>query len=203
MILFNFENTPAPARRGPIPRSDLDFALTAQIIVAWAGEKGEEDPRLGWWPTDLVSEFGGRDLFQRLLPNTWQWATLVAVREAARRKDQALRAQAHDPDRIVSLYHFGFDVDERIDERFRDLRATVPQPSTALPDLSFIDEGWNRTRFREWTEGHKAAEFSGTSIGRQLVGEIPGTLQGRAQKLVAALSPLADQYPLPHFRRPR
>jgi hypothetical protein len=42
---------------------DLDLALTAQIIVTWAGEGGEE-PWLGWWPTDLVSEYGSNDFGQ-------------------------------------------------------------------------------------------------------------------------------------------
>jgi hypothetical protein len=69
-----------------IPMSEIDRALTAQFVVAWAGEGGEEK-RLGWWRSDLVSEFGGKDLFRRLLPKTWAWAVLQAVREAARRKD--------------------------------------------------------------------------------------------------------------------
>ena len=38
----------------PIPNSTLDQILTAQLIVAWAGESGEE-PRLKWWRTDLVT----------------------------------------------------------------------------------------------------------------------------------------------------
>ena len=56
---------------GPLPTSALDGALTAQLAVAWAGEKGEE-PRLGWWRSDLASELGGEDLFRRLLPHTWR-----------------------------------------------------------------------------------------------------------------------------------
>ena len=36
----------------------LDHILCAQFAVAWAGESGEEG-RLGWWKTDLTSEFGG------------------------------------------------------------------------------------------------------------------------------------------------
>lgn len=71
---------PAPNPR-VVPVAELDHALTAQIIIAWAGEKGE-DPRLGWWRCDLVSEFGGEDLFKRLLPNTWDWAVLQGAREA-------------------------------------------------------------------------------------------------------------------------
>ena len=61
-----------------ISESLLDELLTIQILVAWAGESGE-DPRLGWWRTDLISEYGGRDLLEQLLPDTWQWAILQAT----------------------------------------------------------------------------------------------------------------------------
>ena len=86
------ENTATRKTKGPIPLSDIDGLLTVQIAVAWAGEGGEE-PRLGWWKSDLASEFGGHDLFKRLLPHTWEWAVLQAVREAARRRDAELRRQ--------------------------------------------------------------------------------------------------------------
>ena len=68
--------------RDLIPNSTLDQFLTRQVAVAWAGESGESGERLGWWRSDLVSEFGGEDLFRRLLPTTWLWAVLQAVREA-------------------------------------------------------------------------------------------------------------------------
>ena len=74
----------------PPTAAELDALLTAQIAVAWAGEGGDE-PRLGWWRTDLVDEYGGEDLFARLLPHTARWAVLQAVREAARRTDARLR----------------------------------------------------------------------------------------------------------------
>ena len=79
---------PADAARNlpPAPQTaEVDLLLTAQIAVAWAGEgQVGEEPRLGWWRSDLTSEFGGRDLFERLLPRTHRWAVLQAVREAAR-----------------------------------------------------------------------------------------------------------------------
>src|SRR3954447_16703041 len=106
--------------KAPITRADLDFVLTAQIALAWAGEAGEE-PRLGWWRSDLTSEFGGEDLFRRLLPNTWRWATLQGAREAARRRDADIRSRDHDPDRILSLYRLGLEADERLDERLHEL----------------------------------------------------------------------------------
>ncbi|GAB4568166.1 MAG: hypothetical protein Tsb0020_21310 [Haliangiales bacterium] len=57
--MTNLELDPAPPKRkhAPLPLSEIDFALTAQIIIAWAGEGGEE-PRLSWWRSDMVSEFG-------------------------------------------------------------------------------------------------------------------------------------------------
>ena len=91
--MFDVEDVAATSARAPIPMSDIDMALTSQLVVAWAGETGEE-PRLGWWRSDLVSEFGGEDLFRRLLPGTWRWAALQGAREAARRTDAELRS--HD-----------------------------------------------------------------------------------------------------------
>src|SRR5688572_8855707 len=38
----------ASKKLAPIATSSLDYALTAQLVVAWAGETGEEG-RLRWW----------------------------------------------------------------------------------------------------------------------------------------------------------
>ncbi len=53
---------PSQTKREPIPVSDIDRLLTAQILVAWAGEGGEQK-RLVWWRSDMTSEYGGQDLF--------------------------------------------------------------------------------------------------------------------------------------------
>ena len=87
----------------PISTSVSHHILAVQLAVAWAGDKGE-DPRRGWWRTDQVSEFGGEDLFQRLLPHTWAWAVPQAAREAARRRDAAVRAKDHAPDRMLAPF---------------------------------------------------------------------------------------------------
>jgi hypothetical protein len=79
MSLFDLESAPARSHREPVPMSDIDMALTSQLVVAWAGETGEES-RLGWWRSDLASEYGGEDLFRRLLPSTWRWAALQGAR---------------------------------------------------------------------------------------------------------------------------
>ena len=191
-------------RHTAVPTSDLDQALTAQIVVAWAGESGE-DPRLGWWRTDLISEFGGEDLFRRLLPQTWEWALLQAVREAARRKDEELRRQSSGADRLISLYRFGFELDELIEERLQTHKRSGLKPHEALPDLFHGMGGergghWSQEDFLYWVEGHGTAEATTTPSGRLIKGSLPGSLDQKVRRLVAALAPLGESYPLPHFR---
>lgn len=194
-------DTPRPAdKRAPVPLSDIDLALTAQLVVAWAGEGGEDEPRLGWWRCDLVSEFGGEDLFRRLLPATWAWATLQAAREAARIHDARLRQKDAEPERVISLFALGFDLDERLEERLQDLKRSGVHPSEALPGLDVITHDWRPERFAEWVDGHGEARATTTSIGRRIPGDPPARLDQRVQKLVAALTPTGEAYPLPHFR---
>lgn len=201
------ELDPSAAGSGPeapIASSDLDQALIAQIVVAWAGEGGEE-PRLGWWQTDLVSEYGGEDLLKRLLPRTWHWAVLQAVRQAARRKDEELRAKASDPDQLVTLYRFGFELDEQIEERLQFHKRSGIPPVEALPGLAAVlgtslQQSWDRDAFQGWVEAHGPVQTEAVPTGRLLKGSMPAGLDRRVAQLVAALAPLADAYPLPHFR---
>ena len=199
--MFEVETTAQPQGRVPIPPSDLDHILTAQLVVAWAGEAGEE-PRLGWWRSDLVSEYGGEDLLRRLIPHTWSWAVLQAAREAACRKDAELRHRDSNPDQILSLYSLGFELDELLDDRLRQFKSSRLSPQQALPELAHgISSTWNRDHFQDCVRGHGAVETVGTSIGRRIKGDVPASLDLRVRRLVAALAPLLDVYPLPHFRR--
>lgn len=200
MTIFEAEGTLNREERTPIPVSAVDLALTAQLVVAWAGEAGEEK-RLGWWRSDLVSEYGGEDLFRRLLPRTWPWAVLQGARESARRRDAELRREEHDPDRIISLFNFGFELDERIDERFQELKRSGLDPQESLPGLAILAAPWSSTRFFEWVDGHGNVDATATPIGRRLKGAPPSGLNELVRKLVAALAPAAEGYPLPHFRR--
>jgi len=197
--------TEAPSstiERPPLPLSEIDSVLTVQLAVAWAGELGESK-RLGWWRSDLVSEFGGHDLFRRLLPNTWEWAVMEAAREAACRKDAELRRLDPEPDRIISLYCLGFAQDERINERLMAFKRQALEPRKALPGLAeVVEQTWNRERFLKWVNSHGAVETTPTSIGRRLKGSLPANLEHQLCRLVGALAPLTDSYPLPHFRRP-
>jgi hypothetical protein len=180
--------------------AELDTALTAQLIVAWGGETGET-PRLGWWNSDLISEFGGMDLFRRLLPSTAAWATLQAVREAARRTDVRLRAQDHAPDALMSLFSFGFEIDSRLDERLVDLKRSGRAPHSALPELAIIERPWDRDHFVDYLRRYGTTDTVPAPSGRRISAQAPIDLSGRVNLLMGALLPLALQYPLPHFRR--
>lgn len=189
-------------QRAPIPLSEIDGLLCAQLIVAWAGEKGNDDERrLGWWRTDLLSEFGGRNFLSRLLPRTGEWAVLQAVREAARRTDESARERGHDSDLLISLYSLGFDIDERVDERFQELKRAGEPPAEALPSLRpMLDEPWSEQGFVDWAEGHGKGEFTVTASGRRMKGKLPSSLDMITRRLVSALVPIVDEYPLPHFK---
>lgn len=200
--MLDVENPGGREQRAPVPITDLDLALTAQIVVAWAGESGEE-PRLGWWRSDLISEFGGKDLFRRLLPGTWAWAILQGAREAARRQEVEMRRQDHDPDRIVSLYGFGSELDERIEERLMDLKRSGREPEQALPGLVLLEEPWNKSGFADWIDGHGTVPTMSVPLGRWIKGEVPEGLDQQVRRLVAGLAPVSDRYPWPHFRRTR
>jgi hypothetical protein len=193
---------PAPSTASSaLSVSELDHVLTAQCAVAWAGEAGEQR-RLGWWRSDFVSPYGGQDLFRRLLPNTSEWAVLQAAREAARRKDAEIRTRDHDPDRLLSLFTLGFEIDERIEERLQELKRSGRTPHEALPGLnSVVEPSWNRDRFLDWVRGHGQAETTQTPTGRRLPGDPPGTLDELVTRLVGALAPLGEIYPLPHYFR--
>ena len=183
----------------PLPDSTLDHVLTAQLAVAWAGEGGDE-PRLGWWRTFMVHEDGGRALFADLTPSTAAWVVFQGAREAARRTDAALRARSHDPDHLYTLFRYGFEIDERLDERLLDHKRSGRDPLVALPDLGhLLDSPWSAATFADWIAGRGTAATVATPAGRRLTGTMPTDLEGRTRNLVAALHPVSPSYPLPHY----
>lgn len=183
----------------------LDDVLSLQLLLAWAGEEGDDPPRLAWWRTSMTDEFGGVDLFQRLLPQTWRWAVLEAARAAAKAVDARVRGKAADADQLISLYHFGFALDEALDDRLAELKTRFADPVEALPQLGRIHQTWNREAFLAWLgdlapPSHKTTPHEATPAGRRLAGSQPAELVAAARALAAAHAPPADVYPAPHYR---
>lgn len=183
----------------------LDAVLEAQFIVAWVGESGEgENRRLGWWKTQLGDEYAGIDLFRRLLPKTWRWAVLEAAREAARREDARRRETAHDADTVLSLFNLGFELDESIEQRLGDLRRATHDPLSVFSSLRGLwEEGYRQEALISWLEKRPPVEVVTTPTGRRIRGENPDRLEELLDGLLAGLLPLGNEYPVPHYRRPR
>lgn len=183
-----------------IPFPTLDAILALQTAVGWAGEGRESTKRLGWWNTDLVDPTGGGDFLARLLPRTHAWASLEAVREAARRVDEQGRRGMADPDQIRSLYFLGFDVDERLAERLAEHKRSGSAPADVLRlpvRLDAFDADAFAAALR--LEG-KAPAYDVVPGGRQLKGAMPAQLEVAVKTLAAALVPPPDRYPLPFFK---
>ncbi|MDH5674433.1 MAG: BREX-6 system BrxE protein [Myxococcales bacterium] len=180
--------------------SKLDAILELQLIAAWAGEAISDPPRLGWWRTGMVDEFGGEDLLRRLAPNTWRWSVFEAARAAARRVDDAARSSSEDADHLISLFRLGFDLDEKLDDRLRELKHLGKPPAEVFPELAKRTSAWDPGAFDAWLAQRGEASYTNTATGRRLKGERPDDAAEAAAQLAAALRPLSERYPLPHYR---
>ena len=192
-------------RNDRISQRDIDSLLAAQLVVAWAGEKGDSEDsssqRLGWWQTNIVGEGAEYDL-KELLPNTWRWAMLQTVRHAAKIHDASVRAKDHDPDRLLTLYSLGFEIDEKVDERLVQFKQSSKPLEEALPEVaSIINSSWSIDRFTTWVEKHGKESSTAVPAGRRLKGQPPEQINVLLGRLIAGLAPIAETYPLPHFKR--
>jgi hypothetical protein len=183
----------------PIPDQTLDAILAIQITVAWAGEGRCSPRRLGWWDTDLISDDGGGDFLSRLLPQTHAWASLEAVREAARRTDAKARSKMADPDKMRTLYFLGFEADEQLGDRFAAHKRAGEKPSSALPIPLPLTEDFSKEKLVAALLGGDVP-FTTVPNGRQLKGARPEAPDILVKRLAGALVPFAEQYPLPFYK---
>jgi hypothetical protein len=181
----------------PPPVQDLDALLALQLAVAWAGEAVQGEDRFGWWRTELTDPDAGGDFFSRLLPRTHAWAALVAVREAARRVDEAARRRVGGADGLWTLFHFGFALDERLDTRLAELRRSGVSPEKAFGASFVVGERFDRAAFLGYLEGlARGVKVEVVPGGRKLSGRSASEVDG-AKRLAAALLPITSAYPLP------
>jgi hypothetical protein len=146
----------------------------------------------------LISEDGGGDLLARLLPQTHAWASLEAVREAARRVDAKARGKMADPDKMRTIYFLGFEIDEQLGDRLSALKRSGKKPTEALMlPLSFNEE-FSKEKLDAALHGGDVP-FATVPNGRQLKGTRPDAPDALVKRLAAALVPLAEQYPLPFY----
>lgn len=176
---------------------DLDTILALQLSVGWAGERAAEPQRLGWWNTDLTDELAGGDLFARLLPRTAAWAGLELARQAALRADKAAREKLAHPDRVWTLYHFGFEFDEALQDRLEHHKRHGGTPEDVFGKHWAVKKAWNQADFETFLQHLEGGAIEETPAGRK-VKALPTEPAAAARALAAALLPLGKQYPLPH-----
>ncbi len=179
----------------------LDVILGLQLSVAWAGERAEDPQRLNWWNTDLTDEAAGGDLFSRLLPKTAAWAGLELARVAAIRADHAARSKLAAPDEARSLYHFGFELDEAIQDRLEHHKRHGGTPAEVLATTWAVKGAWDKKEFAAFLKELGSSKVEETPGGRRLKALSDQPAEA-AQALAAALLPLEKNYPLPHGAMP-
>ncbi|MCB9795839.1 MAG: BREX-6 system BrxE protein [Alphaproteobacteria bacterium] len=174
---------------------DLDLALSWQLLTAWAGERY----RLEWWDCNLLDEDGGLDVFSvNLGLSDPEWSAFRAAREAARRVDARRRAEHATPASLTTLFHWGVELDEQLDDRLRELRG-LGRPREILSLLGEVlgDEdyagAWDAEAFR--LARPSAPETTQTTVGLRLKSppEDPNAL---LRALVGAMR--GDRYPMPY-----
>ncbi len=179
---------------------ELDEILSVQLLLAWAGETpGGDQPRLGWWKTDVIDEEAGGDLWKRLLPRTHRWAGLDAARRAAYLTDERLRRPAKNADHQHTLFHFGFEIDEALAERLAHHVLEARPPAEVLPLLSAVTTQFDRAKLAKALGSDIDASFKVVAGGRHLKKVAGETLTLRARRLGLALlsAPMSPSYPVP------
>lgn len=149
----------------------------------------------------MVSKYGGLALLGQIAPRSAQWAAFEAAREAARRVEEKARSRDADPDRIVSLFRLGFEVDEQLQDRLVEHKRRGADVEVVLPRLSALVGEWERDRFIAWArEGGDEPNVVSDPGGRRLTGAPPADRVVAARRLVRALVPPTGTYPFPHYR---
>lgn len=181
-----------------LARDELDEILALQFSVAWAGETGGEPRRLAWWHCDLIDPEGGGDLLARLLPRTHEWAGLSLARRAAGRVDALGRQHLANPDRVRTLFHLGFEVDEQLCDHVARYRRQQVEAREVLRAHLAIGYPWSLDAFTAHLQRLPPAKTKETAAGRRITNNATSTVE-QVRLLAAALLPLKPKYPLPYF----
>ena len=184
-----------------LPPTQLDEILRLQLNVAWAGESAGSPPRLGWWKSDLGDAEGGGDLFARLTPKTAAWASLILVRAAAIRVEETALATFHGRDRMWSLFHLGFAVDEQLEDRLAFHRTHRHEPSEVFGDGLLVYKPWSKPGFEAALQKLGKPKIETVPNGRRVLSRVSAPVEACAL-IAAALLPLEQNYPLPYVDAP-
>lgn len=187
--------------KSKIAPEELDVVLMLQLFISWAGEGLTDPPRLGWWSTQLLDEWGGEDLFKRLLPRTFEWALLEATRKATIQQDRQKRTNLAQSDRVRTLFFWGFDIDEKLEERLSFYKQNGSKPENVLNFPLDLRKEFETKAFEQAIQSLcSKTTYKIVPEGREIKELIPESLAEAAKNLVSGLIPLADKYPMPFYR---
>lgn len=177
----------------------LDRILALQILVAWAGETPDGAARLNWWRTDMIDVGAGGYLLEEMMPRTYRWSSLEAALRAAIQADQHKRLDMAKPDAMRTLFFWGFGIDEQLSDRLREHKLHQADPDEVLALAMNINEEFSREAFEAAVQQDPAPKYTVVPSGRQMMEPMPGGHDLCAAKLVAALLPLTNEYPMPFY----
>ena len=190
-----------PLASSAIAPEELDAVLMLQFFIAWAGEGLTDPPRLNWWSTQLLDEWGGEDLFKRLLPRTFEWALLEATRKVAIQADGRKRLNLAQPDRVCTLFFWGFGIDEKLEERLLFHKQDCSQADNVLNFPLDLKNDFEKKAFKQAIQKlNPEVEYKIVPERREIKGTTPESIADAAKNLVSGLIPLADKYPMPFYR---
>lgn len=100
-----------------------------------------------------------------------------------------------------TIFFLGFTVDEALDERLRAIKLVGGAPAD-MPALDLINGSpFERGNFERFCESLSAPlPVKRSPIGREITGPAPDSPLGLIERLVAALVPVPEAYPLPFYR---
>jgi hypothetical protein len=208
LLILNFIQTNTETEKSKsaiaeqaIAPEELDVVLMLQLFIAWAGEGLTDPPRLGWWSTQLLDEWGGEDLFKRLLPRTFEWALLESLRKVAINVDRQKRTSLAQSDRIRTLFYWGFGIDEKLEERLSFHKQNGSKPQEVLNFPLDLKEKFEQEAFEKAIQTiNSAIQYKIVPEGREIRQKIPESIAEVAKNLVSGLIPIADKYPMPFYR---
>jgi|JFJP01.1.fsa_nt_gi hypothetical protein len=173
----------------------LDLILDWQMTIAWAGEANCEPSRLGWWRTDLIDDLGGGDLLARLLPRTKVYAGWESARQAAIATDRRARQRMANPDKLRTIFFWGFDLDEKLHDRL----AARKRLSENLKLPLAWEDGFDREAIaKQISDRCGESKYELVAGGREI--RRSDSDQQNLLFLVAALVPFDQNYSMPFYR---
>jgi hypothetical protein len=104
-----------------------------------------------------------------------------------------------DADAVRTIFFLGFEVDEQVQDRLAFLKRQGTPPEQALKLPLPLGAEFDRSRVEAAFAQGEPSSFKKEPGGRLLTGPASSAPDAAVQRLVAALVPLADSYPLPHF----